>query len=86
MDPIIRVEHLSKRYKGATVPAVDDVSFDVAPGELFAFLGPNGAGKTTTISIPTGFSVAAFFLSPASKRQTMRCGSCAGTCPGSMAP
>ena len=53
MDPIIRVEHLSKRYKGATAPAVDDISFDVAPGELFAFLGPNGAGKTTTISILT---------------------------------
>jgi ABC-2 type transport system ATP-binding protein len=34
-------------------PAVDDISFDVAPGELFAFLGPNGAGKTTTISILT---------------------------------
>jgi ABC-2 type transport system ATP-binding protein len=53
VDPIIRVEHLSKRYKGATAPAVDDISFDVAPGELFAFLGPNGAGKTTTISILT---------------------------------
>jgi ABC-2 type transport system ATP-binding protein len=53
MEPTIRVEHLAKRYKGATAPAVDDISFDVAPGELFAFLGPNGAGKTTTISILT---------------------------------
>jgi len=53
MDPIIRVDHLVKRYKKAAVPAVDDISFDVAPGELFAFLGPNGAGKTTTISILT---------------------------------
>ena len=35
------------------IPAVDDISFDVGPGELFAFLGPNGAGKTTTISILT---------------------------------
>jgi ABC-2 type transport system ATP-binding protein len=53
MDPIIRVEHLTKRYKQSDHPAVDDLSFDVAPGELFAFLGPNGAGKTTTISILT---------------------------------
>ena len=52
-DPIISVEHLTKRYKKATTPAVDDISFDVGPGELFAFLGPNGAGKTTTISILT---------------------------------
>ena len=53
MDAIIAVEHLTKRYKKAATPAVDDVSFQVAPGELFAFLGPNGAGKTTTISILT---------------------------------
>ena len=53
MDSIIEVNHLTKRYKKATTPAVDDISFDVAPGELFAFLGPNGAGKTTTICILT---------------------------------
>jgi ABC-2 type transport system ATP-binding protein len=53
MDTMIAVEHLTKRYKKATTPAVDDVSFEVAAGELFAFLGPNGAGKTTTISILT---------------------------------
>jgi len=53
MDPIIQVEHLVKRYKKSATPAVDDVSFDVGGGELFAFLGPNGAGKTTTISILT---------------------------------
>jgi ABC-2 type transport system ATP-binding protein len=53
MDPAIRVEHLVKRYKQGVTPAVDDISFDVHAGELFAFLGPNGAGKTTTISILT---------------------------------
>ncbi len=53
MDPIIEVEHLVKRYKKSAKPAVDDITFDVRPGELFAFLGPNGAGKTTTISILT---------------------------------
>ena len=53
MEPMIRVDHLIKRYKKASSNAVDDISFDVGPGELFAFLGPNGAGKTTTISILT---------------------------------
>jgi ABC-2 type transport system ATP-binding protein len=53
MDPAIRVDHLVKRYKQGVTPAVDDISFDVERGELFAFLGPNGAGKTTTISILT---------------------------------
>lgn len=53
MDPMITVEHLVKRYRKSAVAAVDDISFEVQPGELFAFLGPNGAGKTTTISIMT---------------------------------
>ena len=53
MPPIISVEHLTKRYKKSATPAVDDISFEVQAGELFAFLGPNGAGKTTTISILT---------------------------------
>lgn len=51
--PIITVEHLVKRYKREEASAVDDISFTVAPGSLFALLGPNGAGKTTTISILT---------------------------------
>ena len=53
MEPIIQVHDLTKRYKKATTAAVDGITFDVRPGELFAFLGPNGAGKTTTISILT---------------------------------
>src|SRR5919201_794890 len=53
MQPIIHVENLVKRYKRAEFNAVDGISFDVRPGELFALLGPNGAGKTTTISILT---------------------------------
>ncbi|HTS15854.1 MAG TPA: ABC transporter ATP-binding protein [Candidatus Sulfotelmatobacter sp.] len=53
MDSIITVDHLTKRYRKSTTPAVDDIAFDVRAGELFAFLGPNGAGKTTTISILT---------------------------------
>jgi len=53
VEPVIQVQNLVKRYRKSQVPAVDDISFDVQPGELFAFLGPNGAGKTTTISILT---------------------------------
>ena len=53
MQPVVHVENLVKRYKRADVNAVDDISFDVAPGEFFVLLGPNGAGKTTTISILT---------------------------------
>jgi ABC-2 type transport system ATP-binding protein len=53
MQSIIHVEKLTKRYRKAEKPAVDNISFDVQPDEFFAFLGPNGAGKTTTISILT---------------------------------
>ena len=48
---MIQVEHLVKTFGEFT--AVDDVSFNVAAGEIFAFLGPNGAGKTTTIKMLT---------------------------------
>ena len=50
---VIEVNNLVKRYKGAKMPSVDDISFAVGKGDFFAFLGPNGAGKTTTISILT---------------------------------
>jgi ABC-2 type transport system ATP-binding protein len=48
-ENVIEVRNLVKKYK--TVTAVNDVSFDVNKGEVFAFLGPNGAGKTTTVEI-----------------------------------
>jgi len=53
MAPIIEVEQLTKRYRGAQVNAVDGISLTVEPGEFYTLLGPNGAGKTTTISILT---------------------------------
>lgn len=53
MPPSIEVQHLVKRYKKGDRNAVDDVSFTVEPGQLFALLGPNGAGKTTIVSILT---------------------------------
>jgi ABC-2 type transport system ATP-binding protein len=48
---MIQVENLVKKFGEFT--AVDHISFNVAPGEIFAFLGPNGAGKTTTIKMLT---------------------------------
>jgi ABC-2 type transport system ATP-binding protein len=51
MDDIIQAQNLTKTFKDFT--AVDNVSFNVPKGEIFAFLGPNGAGKTTTIKMLT---------------------------------
>jgi ABC-type multidrug transport system ATPase subunit len=50
---MIKTEHLTKRYHSLT--AVEDVSFQVEPGEVLGFLGPNGAGKTTTMRMLAGF-------------------------------
>lgn len=52
MEHIIEIEHLNKSF--GAVKAVQDLSFHVRQGELFAFLGVNGAGKSTTIAILCG--------------------------------
>ncbi len=49
---MLSVENLSKSY--GSLKAVDDISFQVCPGEIYGLLGPNGAGKTTTISCVCG--------------------------------
>ncbi len=51
VQPIIEVRNVVKKF--GDFVAVDDLTFDVAQGEIFAFLGPNGAGKTTTIRMLT---------------------------------
>ena len=49
---MLEVQHLYRSYRG--IPAIEDVRFSVAPGEVVGFLGPNGAGKSTTVKIITG--------------------------------
>ncbi|MFN3365350.1 MAG: ABC transporter ATP-binding protein [Exiguobacterium mexicanum] len=52
MQPTLKIDHLTKVIGKKTI--IDDISFDVFPGEVFGFLGPNGAGKTTTIRMIVG--------------------------------
>jgi ABC-2 type transport system ATP-binding protein len=51
---MIEITGVSKSYGGGTKKAVDNLSLQVKPGEVFGFLGPNGAGKTTTIKMIVG--------------------------------
>ena len=73
---MIRVENLVKKFGDFT--AVDNISFEVQRGEIFAFLGPNGAGKTTTIKMlttllhPTSGALELDGLDPTVKRDEVR--------------
>ncbi|HAJ38267.1 MAG TPA: ATP-binding protein [Chloroflexi bacterium] len=51
---MIEVEQLTFTYTGATQPAIRNLTFAIAPGEVFGFLGPSGAGKSTTQRILIG--------------------------------
>jgi len=53
---MIEIDHITKKFEHFT--AVDNLSFQVAEGEVLGFLGPNGAGKSTTMKIITGFLAA----------------------------
>ena len=48
-DVLLRAERLTVRFGG--VVAVNQVSFDIRPGEVFTLIGPNGAGKTTVFNL-----------------------------------
>jgi ABC-2 type transport system ATP-binding protein len=72
---VLQVQHLVKRF-GAFV-AVNDISFDIRPGEILGLLGPNGAGKTTTIQMllgvvtPTAGSIQMFGLDLETNREAI---------------
>jgi len=74
-SPIVQVRNLTKRFDAFT--AVDDISFEIYPGEILGLLGPNGAGKTTTIQMllglitPTAGSVRMFGLDLDTHRETI---------------
>jgi ATP-binding cassette, subfamily B, bacterial len=51
----LRLEHVTYTYPGASRPAVDDLSVDIAPGQLIALVGPSGAGKTTVTGLIARF-------------------------------
>ena len=74
-EPAIKVEKLTKRY--GDLLAVNDLSFNVRQGEVFALLGPNGAGKTTTVEIidtirtPTSGKVSLLGMDVTKKKQDL---------------
>jgi len=74
---IIEVKNLIKQF--GELKAVDNISFSVNKGEIFAFLGPNGAGKTTTIKIlttllnPTSGEILVDGNNPATQQNEVRC-------------
>ncbi|HEY1283318.1 MAG TPA: ATP-binding cassette domain-containing protein [Steroidobacteraceae bacterium] len=73
---MIKVDHLVRSF--GDFQAVKDISFEVQPGEVFAFLGPNGAGKTTTIKMlttllaPTSGTIRVDGLDPAKHQHQVR--------------
>lgn len=73
---IIQVKNLTKKFGDFT--AVDNISFEVNKGDIFAFLGPNGAGKTTTIKTlttllrPTGGEISINGFNPVKQRHETR--------------
>ena len=55
MNCLLSVQSVTKRFPSQLAPVVDDVSFEMNAGEIFALLGPSGCGKTTTLRLIAGF-------------------------------
>ena len=58
VPPAVRVEGLCKTYRGASAPAVEELSLTVGDGEILTLLGPSGCGKTTTLRMIAGLEAA----------------------------
>ena len=75
-SPLVEARHLTKRFGSFT--AVDDIDFEVSPGEAFGVLGPNGAGKTSTmrmigcVSPPTSGTLRVLGMDPATDGPKIR--------------
>ena len=54
MSALVEIQHVTKTYKNALKPSIDNLSFQINTGTIFGLLGPNGAGKTTLISMLCG--------------------------------
>ncbi len=52
-DAALEVRGLRYAYPGTSTPVLDDLDFEIGPGEIFGFLGPNGSGKSTTQKLLT---------------------------------
>lgn len=65
--PMVELRHVSARYPGSEVSALQDISFTVAPGEVVALAGRSGSGKTTVLNLLQGF------LKPQDGEITMQC-------------
>ncbi|HVH63837.1 MAG TPA: ABC transporter ATP-binding protein [Candidatus Dormibacteraeota bacterium] len=70
MAAVVSAKNLRKRYRARDPWAVDDVSFELEPGQVFGLLGPNGAGKTSVVKMiaglirPDGGTISLFGLEP----------------------